>query len=42
MRSLAFAELEQFVDQKLKTFSSGMLVRLAFSVAIRARPRSAD
>lgn len=32
-----FAELEQFVDQKLKNFSSGMLVRLAFSVAIRAR-----
>jgi ABC-type polysaccharide/polyol phosphate transport system ATPase subunit len=34
---IAFAELEQFVDQKLKNFSSGMLVRLAFSVAIRAR-----
>ena len=34
---IGFAELEQFVDQKLKNFSSGMLVRLAFSVAIRAR-----
>jgi len=34
---IRFAELEQFVDQKLKNFSSGMLVRLAFSVAIRAR-----
>jgi ABC-2 type transport system ATP-binding protein len=34
---IAFAELEEFVDQKLKNFSSGMLVRLAFSVAIRAR-----
>jgi len=33
---LGFAELEDFVDQKLKNFSSGMLVRLAFSVAIRA------
>lgn len=33
---LAFAELERFVDQKLKNFSSGMLVRLAFSVAIQA------
>ena len=33
---IAFAELEQFVEQKLKNFSSGMLVRLAFSVAIRA------
>ena len=31
-----FAELEHFVDQKLKNFSSGMLVRLAFSVAIQA------
>lgn len=31
-----FAELQEFVDQKLKNFSSGMLVRLAFSVAIRA------
>jgi ABC-type polysaccharide/polyol phosphate transport system ATPase subunit len=33
---ISFAELEEFVDQKLKNFSSGMLVRLAFSVAIRA------
>jgi ABC-type polysaccharide/polyol phosphate transport system ATPase subunit len=33
---IRFAELEEFVDQKLKNFSSGMLVRLAFSVAIRA------
>jgi len=31
-----FAELEQFMDQKLKNYSSGMKVRLAFSVAIRA------
>jgi ABC-type polysaccharide/polyol phosphate transport system ATPase subunit len=33
---IAFAELEDFVDQKLKNYSSGMLVRLAFSIAIRA------
>jgi ABC-2 type transport system ATP-binding protein len=33
---IGFAELEDFVDQKIKNFSSGMLVRLAFSVAIRA------
>ncbi len=33
-----FAELERFMDQKLKNYSSGMQVRLAFSVAIRARP----
>lgn len=32
-----FAELEQFMDQKLKNYSSGMKVRLAFSVAIRAK-----
>lgn len=32
-----FAELRPFMDQKLKNFSSGMQVRLAFSIAIRAR-----
>ncbi|MCA9373415.1 ABC transporter ATP-binding protein [Candidatus Woesebacteria bacterium] len=31
-----FAELERFMDQKLKNYSSGMIVRLAFSIAIRA------
>ncbi len=30
-----FAELEEFVDLKLKNYSSGMLVRLAFSTAIQ-------
>jgi ABC-2 type transport system ATP-binding protein len=33
---VAFAELERFMDQKLKNYSSGMQVRLAFSVAIMA------
>ena len=33
---LDFAELEEFVDLKLKNYSSGMLVRLAFSVMIQA------
>ncbi|HJQ09253.1 MAG TPA: ABC transporter ATP-binding protein [Candidatus Saccharimonadales bacterium] len=33
---VAFAELEQFMDQKLKNYSSGMQVRLAFSIAIKA------
>lgn len=32
-----FAELEPFMDQKLKNYSSGMQVRLAFSIAIKAK-----
>jgi ABC-type polysaccharide/polyol phosphate transport system ATPase subunit len=32
---LSFAGLERFVDQKLKNYSSGMLLRLAYSVAIQ-------
>ena len=34
---VSFAELEPFMHQKLKNYSSGMQVRLAFSIAIRAR-----
>ncbi len=33
---VAFAELEGYMDQKLKNYSSGMQVRIAFSVATRA------
>lgn len=32
---IAFAELEEFADLKLKNYSSGMYVRLAFSVAVQ-------
>ena len=34
---VSFSELENFMDQKLKNFSSGMQVRLAFSIAIHAQ-----
>jgi ABC-type polysaccharide/polyol phosphate transport system ATPase subunit len=33
---IGFAELEEFQDLKIKNYSSGMLVRLAFSVALEA------
>jgi hypothetical protein len=35
---ISFAELERFVDQKLKNYSSGMQVRLAFSVMVQSDP----
>ena len=33
-----FAELENFIDNPVRTYSSGMMMRLAFSVAVHAYP----
>ncbi|HEY1281723.1 MAG TPA: ABC transporter ATP-binding protein [Acidimicrobiales bacterium] len=35
---VAFAELEHFIDQQVKYYSSGMYVRLGFAVAINVEP----
>jgi len=39
-RIAAFSELGDFLGQPLKTFSSGMVLRLAFSIAIHADPQA--
>ena len=38
MVSVDFAEIEQFIDTPVKHYSSGMYVRLAFSVAAHLEP----
>ena len=37
-RSVEFSGIEEFIDQPLRTYSSGMIMRLAFSVAIHVDP----
>lgn len=35
---VAFAELEDFIDEPVRTYSTGMMMRLAFSVAVHTDP----
>ena len=37
---IEFAELEEFVELKLKNYSTGMSMRLAFAVMVQSTPTS--
>jgi lipopolysaccharide transport system ATP-binding protein len=36
---IAFSEIKEFIDMRVRTYSSGMYLRLAFSVAIHTDPK---